>query len=152
MRPKAACKDHDQVSEGPKPASEGPKLASGGDGKTDGLTDGRTDGRTYVRTDRFPLYSTGLCPPLGAAALLTWELPSSYEQSRARVPMTISCLWATGSSIYLAYVSVLEYLSIVYCFIPFLKFVLNIFIADFFDYLFTFFGCRTLKTAHIVAL
>ena len=39
-----------------------PLRSLGGEGRTDRRTDGRMEGQTYVRTDRFPLYSTGLRP------------------------------------------------------------------------------------------
>ena len=52
--------------------------AGGGWGK---CTDGRTD--------RFPLYSTGLCPLRGRC-----PAPSQPSSSRARVPLTTYCLWA----------------------------------------------------------
>ena len=71
------------------------------DGWMDGRMDGRTDGQTDGRTDRYtdspcilqdyiPSSSLGGCCPAHIKATIT------KCQSRARVPMTISCLWATS--------------------------------------------------------
>ena len=53
------------------------------------------DRRTYVQIPPV-FYRTS--SPFGAEALLTSKPTRNKPLSRARVPMTISCLWATGSS------------------------------------------------------
>ena len=73
----------------PKPASVGPWARGGG----------RMDGWTY----RFPLCSTGLPPPLGPKPCLPKGPTLNKLLSRARVPMTISCLWATGYLLFLLF-------------------------------------------------
>ena len=81
------------------PPSEAGSGLSKMDGWTDGRMDGRmrrtdeTDGRTdypCILQDFVPSGSLrGRCPAYTIATIIKY-------QSRARVPMTISCLWATG--------------------------------------------------------
>ena len=54
---------------------------------------GGTNRRTDGWTDRFPLCSTGLCP-LWCHCPSPPLLKSHNNSSRARVPLTIYCLWA----------------------------------------------------------
>ena len=53
---------------------------------TDGWMDGRTDSPCVLQD----------FVPFGSAALLTSKADSQKCHSRARVPLTTSCLWATG--------------------------------------------------------
>ena len=78
------------TSERPGLASERPGLASYGASKEP--HGAQTDRQMY----RFPLYSTGLHPLRGRCFAYCYHLEIPKQ---ARVPMTISCLWATGSPI-----------------------------------------------------
>ena len=68
-------------------------------GRMDGWLDGQMDGHTDVQIPTVPLFYGALSPPVpsGAAALLSDYITGNITRfQRARVPMTISCLWATG--------------------------------------------------------
>ena len=77
------------------------QIGSGTDVWTDGWTDGRTDSPCILQ-DFVPSGSLrGRCP-----AYLTANIKKC--QSRARVPISISCLWATGLSFHIIFVVTLN--------------------------------------------
>ena len=69
-------------------------LARKGEGQTDRWTDRRTDIWTDRHTHRFPPCSTGY-RPLWVRCPAYFQIATPMLLGRARVPLTISCLWAS---------------------------------------------------------